>query len=218
MSYVSNTDDDKREMLESLGISSGNIEELFRSIPPELRAKSFDLPPGKSELEVEKYITNLAGRNATGLVTFVGGGFYDHHIPAAVDALAGRSEFYTSYTPYQAEVSQGTLQAIYEYQSLICRLTGMDIANASGYDGASVTADAAPLPARDHEPLRLGFTRSDVPPRKPARRRRRARCPDAPSTGGGASPCGRWHRGRSQGPSLARWPPGAGGARGVGLS
>jgi glycine dehydrogenase subunit 1 len=135
-------------MLQSLGMPSGNIDELFRSIPSELRARSFDLPPGKSELEVEKYIRNLARRNATGLITFVGGGFYDHHIPAAVDALAGRSEFYTSYTPYQAEASQGTLQAIYEFQSCICRLTEMEVANASLYDGGTALYEAAMMALR----------------------------------------------------------------------
>ena len=148
MSYVSNTDRDKEEMLRSLGISSGNMEELFRGIPPDLRAKSFDLPAGRSELEVEKLIRNLAKRNATDLVTFVGGGFYDHHIPAAVDALAGRSEFYTSYTPYQAEASQGTLQAIYEFQSCICRLTEMEAANASLYDGGTALYEAAMMAIR----------------------------------------------------------------------
>jgi len=148
LSYVSNTDRDKEEMLRSLGISSGNMEELFRGIPPDLRAKSFDLPAGRSELEVEKLIRNLAKRNATDLVTFVGGGFYDHHIPAAVDALAGRSEFYTSYTPYQAEASQGTLQAIYEFQSCICRLTEMEAANASLYDGGTALYEAAMMAIR----------------------------------------------------------------------
>jgi glycine dehydrogenase subunit 1 len=97
VSYVSNTPEDKREMLSCIGIDSGGMEALFRSIPPDLRARSFDLPPGKSELEVDKLLRNLAGRNATDLITFVGGGFYDHYIPAAVDALAGRSEFYALY-------------------------------------------------------------------------------------------------------------------------
>ena len=148
MSYISNTEAEKQQMLRSLGISSGNPDELFRSIPPDLRARSFDLPPGRSELEVEKYLRNLAKRNYTDLVTFVGGGFYDHHIPAAVDALAGRSEFYTSYTPYQAEASQGTLQAIYEFQSCICRLTGMEVANASLYDGGTALYEAAMMSLR----------------------------------------------------------------------
>ncbi len=148
MSYVSNTPEDKREMLSCIGIDSGGMEALFRSIPPDLRARSFDLPPGKSELEVDKLLRNLAGRNATDLITFVGGGFYDHYIPAAVDALAGRSEFYTSYTPYQPEASQGTLQAVYEFQSCICRLTGMEAANASLYDGGTALYEAAMMAIR----------------------------------------------------------------------
>ncbi len=148
MSYVSNTPEDKREMLSKIGIDSGGMEALFRSIPQDLRARSFDLPPGKSEMEVDKFLRNLAGRNATDLITFVGGGFYDHYIPAAVDALAGRSEFYTSYTPYQPEASQGTLQAVYEFQSCICRLTGMEAANASLYDGGTALYEAAMMAIR----------------------------------------------------------------------
>ncbi len=148
MSYISNTREDRRQMLASLGIESDRVDELFRSIPPDLRAKSFDLPPGKSEMEVEKYLLNLARRNVTDLVSFVGGGFYDHYIPAAVDALASRSEFYTSYTPYQPEASQGTLQAMYEFQSCICRLTGMEVANASLYDGGTALYEAAMMAIR----------------------------------------------------------------------
>ena len=146
MSYVSSTPEDIREMLAAIEVDS--MEELFRSIPPDLRAKSFDLPPGRSELEVEKSLRNLASRNSTDLVSFLGGGFYDHHIPAAVDALAGRSEFYTAYTPYQPEASQGTLQAIYEFQSCICRLTEMDAANASLYDGGTALYEAAMMAIR----------------------------------------------------------------------
>ena len=148
MSYVSNTQDDIRAMLQSLSIKPGEIDELFRSIPPDLRASSFDLPPGRSEMEVESLLLNLARRNATNLTTFVGGGYYDHYIPAAVDALCSRSEFYTSYTPYQPEASQGTLQAIYEFQSCICRLTGMQAANASLYDGGTALYEAAMMAIR----------------------------------------------------------------------
>jgi glycine dehydrogenase subunit 1 len=152
VSYVSNTREDKREMLKAIGggvdAEAGDLEALFRSIPSELRAGSFDLPQGRSELEVEKIIRNLAARNATDLITFVGGGFYDHHIPAAVDALTSRSEFYTSYTPYQPEASQGTLQAIYEFQSCICRLTEMEVANASLYDGGTALYEAAMMALR----------------------------------------------------------------------
>ncbi len=148
MSFVSHTPDDVREMLAAIGIASGDAGELFAAIPKDLRARSFDLPPGRSELEVEKYLRNLARRNVTDLVSFLGGGFYDHFIPAAVDALASRSEFTTSYTPYQPEASQGTLQAIYEFQSCICRLTGMEVANASLYDGGTALYEAAMMAAR----------------------------------------------------------------------
>jgi glycine dehydrogenase subunit 1 len=148
VSFVSHTPEDVREMLAAIGISSGDPGELFASIPAELRARSFDLPPGRSELEVEKYLRNLARRNVTDLVSFLGGGFYDHFIPAAVDALASRSEFATSYTPYQPEASQGTLQAIYEFQSCICRLTGMEVANASLYDGGTALYEAAMMASR----------------------------------------------------------------------
>jgi len=133
-------------MLAAVGVDS--MQALFRGIPEKLRAASFDLPPGRSELEVEKSLRNLASRNSTDLITFVGGGFYDHHIPAAVDALAGRSEFYTSYTPYQPEASQGTLQAVYEFQSCICRLTEMEVANASLYDGGTALYEAAMMAIR----------------------------------------------------------------------
>ncbi len=135
MSYIANTETQRKEMLEACGIAS--MEALFSAIPEELRPRSFDLPAGKSELEVHRYLSELARRNYSHLVYFLGGGIYDHYIPSAVDALACRGEFYTSYTPYQPECSQGTLQAIYEYQSQICRLTGMDVSNASLYDGGS---------------------------------------------------------------------------------
>lgn len=148
MGYISNTSHDKMEMLKAIGINSGDIWALFSHIPPELRAKSFDLPAGMSEMEVEMYLRGLARENATDLVTFVGGGFYDHYIPAALEAIAGRSEFYTAYTPYQPEASQGTLQAIYEYQSCICRLTGMEVSNASLYDGGTALYEAAMMAIR----------------------------------------------------------------------
>lgn len=148
MGYIANTAQDKLEMLKAIGISSGNIDELFSFIPKELRAKSFNLPKGRSELEVERYFKELGKKNTASLITFVGGGFYDHYIPAALDAIVGRSEFYTAYTPYQPEASQGTLQAIYEYQSCICRLTGMEVANASLYDGGTALYEAAMMALR----------------------------------------------------------------------
>src|SRR3989339_861100 len=127
-------------MLVACGVSS--MEELFRVIPEAVRPASFDLPAGKSEFEVMSFFERLAQRNYTHLTNFVGGGFYDHFIPAAVDALASRSEFYTAYTPYQPELSQGTLQAIYEYQTMIARLTEMEASNASLYDGGTALYEA----------------------------------------------------------------------------
>ncbi|MGD0338090.1 MAG: aminomethyl-transferring glycine dehydrogenase subunit GcvPA [Bacteroidota bacterium] len=146
MTYFSNTDQDRKEMLESIGVRS--FEELLRNIPPEARLKTgLRLPAALSEFEITKELKQLGEKNRdTGeWLTFLGGGAYDHYIPAAIAAITSRSEFYTAYTPYQAEVSQGTLQAIYEYQTMICRLTGMDVANASMYDGGSALSEAVLL-------------------------------------------------------------------------
>jgi len=146
MNYVPHTDSERKEMLKTIGVSS--VEDLFADIRPELRPKSFDLPEGKSEFEVLEHLKRLSGKNATGLVNFLGAGFYDHYVPAAVDALAGRSEFYTAYTPYQPECSQGWLQAIYEYQTAVCELTSLDVANASMYDGGTALYEAAMMAVR----------------------------------------------------------------------
>jgi glycine dehydrogenase subunit 1 len=143
MSYIANTDSQCREMLKVCGVRS--IDDLFADIPAGLRPKSFSLPQGKSELEATAYFEKLAGQNYAHLTCFVGGGFYDHFIPAAVDALASRSEFYTAYTPYQPELSQGMLQAIYEYQTDICRLSGLDVSNASLYDGGTALYEACQM-------------------------------------------------------------------------
>jgi len=143
VSYTANTPAQQREMLDACGVASTDV--FFEVIPPALRARALDLPPARSELEVRNYFQRAAARNAGPLTLFLGGGVYDHFIPAAVDALAGRSEFYTAYTPYQPEVSQGTLQAIYEYQSSICRLTGMDVSNASLYDGGTALCEACQM-------------------------------------------------------------------------
>ncbi|MBL7072570.1 MAG: aminomethyl-transferring glycine dehydrogenase subunit GcvPA [Candidatus Omnitrophica bacterium] len=148
MSYIAHSEKDKKEMLSALGIRSGDIDELFKGIPESFKKISIDLPEGRSEFEIEEYLKGLAGKNATELVTFVGGGFYDHYIPAAIDALVSRQEFYSAYTPYQPEASQGTLQAMYEYQSLICRLTSMEAANASLYDGGTALYEAAMMAVR----------------------------------------------------------------------
>ncbi|HVA47789.1 MAG TPA: aminomethyl-transferring glycine dehydrogenase subunit GcvPA [Pirellulales bacterium] len=143
MPYLPNTADDQRLMLEAIGLKT--IDELFEMVPAELRLdRPLDLPPALSEIELTQHVGRLAGKNVAAgqRVCFLGGGSYDHFIPAAVDALASRGEYYTSYTPYQAEASQGNLQAFFEYQTLITRLTGMDVSNASLYDGGSAAAEA----------------------------------------------------------------------------
>ena len=143
MPYTINTPADQQAMLESIGVAS--IEELFAGIPQELRVqRDLDLPAAKGELELTQHMTQLAAKNlsADQATCFLGGGSYDHFIPAVVDAIASRGEFYTSYTPYQPEVSQGNLQAMFEYQTLICQLTGMDVSNASLYDGGTAALEA----------------------------------------------------------------------------
>jgi glycine dehydrogenase subunit 1 len=145
MSYTPHTPEEIREMLAAIGV--GSIGDLFRPIPEELRVRSFDLPPGISEFEMMARLQEMAAQNGR-VVPFVGGGYYDHVIPAAVDHLAGRSEFYTAYTPYQPEVSQGALQALFEYQSAICSLTGLEASNASLYDGGTALAEAAMMALR----------------------------------------------------------------------
>jgi glycine dehydrogenase subunit 1 len=129
-------------------IGAPDIASLFKDIKDRQRPRSFDLPPGRSEFEVTRHLKDLAAKNAADLVLFIGAGFYDHLIPSVVDHLASRSEFYTAYTPYQPECSQGTLQAVYEYQSAICRLVGMDIANASLYDGGTALYEAMMMARR----------------------------------------------------------------------
>jgi glycine dehydrogenase subunit 1 len=141
MSFVPHSDADRQEMLRTAGISSE--DELFADIPEKFRLqKPLDLPPALSEWEAVKTLQGLAD-DSKHLICFAGAGYYDHHVPAVVDHLIRRSEFYTAYTPYQAEVSQGTLQSIYEFQSMVCELTGLDVGNASMYDGASAMAEAA---------------------------------------------------------------------------
>jgi glycine dehydrogenase subunit 1 len=133
-------------MLEVIGLESE--EALFDSVPDALKIDSLDLPDGVDEYSAFAQFKAMAAKNSTDQVCFLGGGYYDHIIPAAVDALSMRSEFYTAYTPYQAEASQGTLQVLYEYQSLICELTGMEVSNASMYDGATALAEAALMAVR----------------------------------------------------------------------
>ena len=143
MPFIQNTDDDRRAMLRAIGVES--FDELIRDIPASARFKGeLDLPTAHSEFEATEALRRIAGRNAsvTTHVSFLGGGAYDHYVPAAVGHLLLRPEFFTAYTPYQPEVAQGTLQVIYEFQSMICELTGMDVANASMYDGGSALAES----------------------------------------------------------------------------
>jgi len=145
MPFIANTDRQREEMLTDIGLT---MDDLFADIPDALRCKSLALPAGISEQEVRQRLLEMGRKNSTELVCFLGGGFYDHFIPAAIDALVSRSEFYTAYTPYQPEISQGTLQAIYEYQSMICRLTGMEVSNASLYDGGTALYEAMTMAMR----------------------------------------------------------------------
>ncbi len=143
MPYIPNTLDDQKLMLEAIGAAS--IEELFATVPAELRLnRELCLLPALGELDLTTHMVQLSGQNmsAACVPCFLGGGSYDHFIPAAVDAIASRSEFYTSYTPYQAEAAQGNLQAIFEYQTLVTQLTGMDVSNSSLYDGGSAAVEA----------------------------------------------------------------------------
>jgi glycine cleavage system P protein (glycine dehydrogenase) subunit 1 len=145
MSYVANTPAQQQDMLAVIGKS---MDEIFSVIPTDLRAKPLDLPLGLSELEVGGKLAHLASKNHHDLINFLGGGVYDHFSPAAVDAILSRGEFYTAYTPYQPEVSQGTLQAVYEFQSAISRLTGMEVSNASLYDGGTALYEAMMMALR----------------------------------------------------------------------
>ena len=137
---------DQEAMFETLGIA--DFDELFAAIPDELRTEGLDIPEGLSEMEMMQHLRKIASKNSTDLVNFCGAGFYDHYIPAAVNALSGRGEFYTAYTPYQPEASQGTLQAAFEYQTAICRLTDMDVANASMFDGGTALFEGVMMALR----------------------------------------------------------------------
>ena len=146
--YTPNTDEDRRRMLDAIGVDS--VDELFLDIPPENRSPGLDLPPPASELELRREIEAMAEMNLTPgkYSSFLGGGSYRHFVPAIVRQIAGRSEFMTSYTPYQPEVAQGTLQAHYEFQSMVCQLTGMEVANAGMYDGSTSLAEAVLMATR----------------------------------------------------------------------
>jgi glycine cleavage system P protein (glycine dehydrogenase) subunit 1 len=143
VSYLSLTDRDREEMLAAVGVAS--VEELFEQVPAGVRlGRALDLPAALGEAELARHVEELAARNVhTGAeLSFLGAGIYDHYVPSVADVVLSRGEFLTAYTPYQPEMSQGVLQAVFEYQSVICELTGMDVSNASGYDGCTVAADA----------------------------------------------------------------------------
>jgi glycine dehydrogenase subunit 1 len=149
MPFTPHTTEEKKAMLKEIGVVSFN--ELIKTIPKSVQFKGkLNLPKPIAELEAKKLLSEIANtnRNLSEYTSFLGAGAYDHYIPSVINHVISRSEFYTAYTPYQAEVSQGTLQGIYEYQSLICELFGMDVSNASMYDGASALAEACHM-ARD---------------------------------------------------------------------
>ena len=155
MPYFPNTSDDQRAMLRAIGVDS--LDALFEQVPTELRLmRPLNLPPAMGELELTAQLAALAESNAPvgEAACFLGAGAYDHFVPAVVDFVAARSEFYTAYTPYQAEASQGTLQAMFEYQTLITQLTGMDVSNASMYDGATALAEAVLMALQTAGPQR----------------------------------------------------------------
>jgi glycine dehydrogenase subunit 1 len=156
--YGPNTADDRERMLGALGLES--IDGLFSDIPAGVRATGLDLPAGLDELSLARRLETLAARNQVGLASFLGAGAYRHHIPATVDQILSRGEFYTAYTPYQPEISQGTLQTIYEYQSLIAQLTGLDVVSASHYDGGAATAEAALMTVRQTKRERVLVSRA----------------------------------------------------------
>jgi glycine dehydrogenase subunit 1 len=152
MPFIPHTEEDIRAMLASIGADT--VDELFDEIPPALKSgKLKKVPPGLSEMEISRLMLERAEADGRYL-SFIGAGAYEHHVPAAVWQIATRGEFYSSYTPYQAEASQGTLQLLYEYQTIMASLTGMDVSNASMYDGASALAEAALMAVRSHKSSR----------------------------------------------------------------
>ena len=142
-SYLPSTAEERQSMLEAIGCQS--MEDLYAQVPPEMRVEKLDLPEGKSELEVRRILEGLAAENTVFPAVFRGAGAYQHYIPAIVKSVTSKETFVTAYTPYQAELSQGVLQSIFEYQTMICALTGMDASNASLYDGASAAAEAVAM-------------------------------------------------------------------------
>ena len=149
MRYIPVTCEQRGAMLRAVGVT--DVDALFDVIPEDVRLDGgLDLPEGLSEIELASHVSALADENipASELVSFMGAGCYDHYVPSIINHIVSKPEFFTAYTPYQPEVSQGTLQAIYEYQSMICALTGMDVSNASMYDGATALVEAALMACR----------------------------------------------------------------------
>jgi len=164
MPFIPNTDADRKAMLERIGVN--NFEELISNIPGELRFKQeFNLPEPLSEMEIAREIhyKTCCNQSISDAINFLGGGAYDHYIPAAINHIISRSEFYTAYTPYQPEVSQGTLQTIYEYQSMIAELMNMEVANASMYDGGSALAEASLMATAEMRKNKILVSRSVHP-------------------------------------------------------
>lgn len=145
MTYIPISPKEREAMLQTIGVKS--LDDLFQDVPAKYRFPKLDLPPALTEMEAAQELADIAASNETvrDLISFLGAGMYNHYIPAVVDHILRRGEFYTAYTPYQPEISQGTLQAIFEYQSLMCALTGMEVSNASHYDGATAAAEAVNL-------------------------------------------------------------------------
>lgn len=164
--YLPATDQDKKEMLEAIGVE--RIDELFSDIPESVRFKGeYQIKKAKSETELTKELTKLAAKNKDTVTyaSFLGAGVYDHYQPVIVDHVISRSEFYTAYTPYQPEISQGELQAIFEFQTMICELTGMDISNSSMYDGGTALAEAAMLASGHTKKKKSSFRKPSIPNR-----------------------------------------------------
>lgn len=160
MNYTPHTDEDVATMLEALGLD--DVADLKAPIPEPLRMASLDVPPGMSEMEASALVDSLAGQAASSTpdISFLGAGAYDHFTPSVVDATISRGEFFTAYTPYQPEVSQGTLRVIFEFQTMMCELTGMEVSNASMYDGSSALAEAVMMAVRIRQAERVILPRS----------------------------------------------------------
>lgn len=151
--FTPHTEENINEMLTAIGVSS--IEKLFKDIPDELKVKSFEIPPGLTEYEVLKIFRDLTEKNKNNYISFLGGGYYDHFIPSAVDFISSKAEFFTAYTPYQPEASQGTLRAIFEYQTMVAKISGMEAANASLYDGGTALYEAVVMAVRQTKKSRV---------------------------------------------------------------